>query len=143
MTLPTMVLAFLLGSVLAPGAPSQDSLEVTARRVAGLWERGDAAALGEMLRPSGVALDLGGRPHASLQVRQAVAAVRDLLGRDASRSVRLDRVTDVAGTPPRAYVEIAWETVPEGTSERMEYTVFLGLEQTDGRWWITEIRVLC
>lgn len=164
MTLPTAVLLGLLAgsapagpattgpSELHPAAvgsfpataavPVQDALQASARRVADLWERGDAQGLGEMLRPGGVALDLGERSHASLPVRQAVAAIRDLLGQHASRSVSLDRVSDMAGTPPRAYVELGWETVPEGTSEVIRHTVFVGLERTDGRWWITEIRVL-
>lgn len=123
-------------------APVQEALQASARRVADLWERGDAQGLGEMLCPGGVALDLGERSHASLPVRQAVAAIRDLLGRHASRSVSLARVSAVAGTPSRAYVEIGWETVPEGTSEVIRHTVFVGLERTDGRWWIMEIRVL-
>lgn len=137
------VLALLWATAL-PSAPTpgQDALDASARRVAELWQRGDAAGLGSMLRPSGVALDLGEGRHTSLEARQAVAAVRDHLDGHTVRTVRLDRVSGVAGTPPRAYVELAWETVPEGTTEVMRYTVFVGLEESDGRWWIAEIRVL-
>lgn len=120
----------------------QDSLEAAARTVARLWERGDAAGLGAMLRPAGVALDLGERSHASLEARQVVASLRDLLGRHASRSVRLDRFSPVDGTPPRAYVEMAWDAVPEGTAEVIRYTVFVGLELVADSWRITEIRIL-
>lgn len=120
----------------------QDSLEAAARTVARLWERGDAAGLGAMLRPAGVALDLGERSHTSLEARQVVASLRDLLGRHASRSVRLDRFAPVDGTPPRAYVEMAWDAVPEGTAEVMRYTVFVGLELVADAWRITEIRIL-
>lgn len=123
-------------------APSQDALEAAARTVARLWERGDAAGLGALLRPTGVALDLGERSHASLEARQVVASLRDLLGRHASRSVRLDRFSPVDGTPPRAYVEMAWDAVPEGTAEVMRYTVFVGLERVENAWRITEIRIL-
>lgn len=121
---------------------AQDALEAVARTVARLWERGDAAGLGAMLRPAGVALDLGERSHASLEARQVVASLRDLLGRHASRSVRLDRFSPVHGTPPRAYVEMAWDAVPEGTAEVMRYTVFVGLELVADAWRITEIRIL-
>lgn len=158
MNVPAMVLIILLGPVWAPAAPqhapvlapaasqdsqdSQDSLEAAARTVARLWERGDAAGLGAMLRPTGVTLDLGERSHASLEARQVVASLRDLLGRHASRSVRLDRFSPVDGTPPRAYVEMAWDAVPEGTAEVMRYTVFVGLELVADTWRITEIRIL-
>lgn len=121
---------------------SQDALEAVARTVARLWERGDAAGLGALLRPAGLALHLGDRSHASLEARQVVASLRDLLGRHASRSVRLDRFSPVHGTPPRAYVQMAWDAVPEGTAEVMRYTVFVGLELAGDAWRITEIRIL-
>lgn len=163
MNVPAVVLMILLGPILAPPSPqdaqvltpaasqdsqvetpaaSQDSLEAVARAVARLWARGDAAGLGAMLRPAGVALDLGDRSHASLEARQVVASLRDLLGRHASRGVRLDRFSPVDGTPPRAYVEMAWDAVPEGTAEVMRYTVFVGLELVADAWRINEIRIL-
>lgn len=138
----TLVLFFLLGPLVTPAAPPQDSLEAAARRLAGFWERGDASGLGTMLRPTGVALDLGERSHASLEARQVVAALRDLLGRHAPRSVRLDRFSPVGGTPPRAYVEMTCETVPRGTAEVVRQTVFVGLELAEGGWRIAEIRIL-
>lgn len=136
-----LVLAAVLAAS-APVAPGQATLEGAARRVAELWAGEDAAGLGAMLRPGGVALSLGERSYQALEARQAVAALRDLFSRHRSERVGVERLSAVEGLPARGFVELAWERVPEGTTEVTRSMVFVGLELADDGWTITEIRIL-
>lgn len=122
-------------------APLQPTLQEAGRVFAGYWSAGDAAALGGMMSAEGVRLNLGGGGHASVGVRQAVAALRDLHDAHRPGAARVTRVSDPEGTPPRGFVELQWSTVTAAGDPRM-FPVFVGFVQDGGAWRVSEIRVL-
>lgn len=125
----------------ADAAPVQPTLEEAGRTFAAYWSAGDAGALGGMMSAQGVRLNLEGGGHASVGVRQAVAALRDLHAAHRPGPARLTRVSDVDGAPPRGFVELQWSPVT-GAGESRAFSVFVGFVQDGGGWRVSEIRVL-
>lgn len=123
------------------GDPLQPVLSEASRRFAQAWSDGDAGALGQMMSPSGVRLNLEGGGHASVGVRQATAALRDLHALHRPGPTRVTRVSDVDGTPPRGFVELGWRTIT-GAGEPRAFSLFVGFLLEDGVWRVSEIRVL-
>lgn len=123
------------------GTPSQPTLQEAGRVFSAHWSAGDAAALGGMMSPGGVRLNLEGGGHASVGVRQAVAALRDLHDLHRPGSTRITRVSAAGGDPPRGFAELQWSTVT-GAGEPRTFSLFVGFVQEGGAWRVSEIRVL-
>ena len=142
MKLPLLLhlLLFGWGGAGVPSA-SQPTLEEAGRLFAGHWSSGDAGALGGMMSPQGIRLNLEGGGHASVGVRQAVAALRDLHETHRAGATRLTRISDAEGVPPRGFVELRWNTVT-AAGEPRDYSLFVGFILDGGAWRVSEIRVL-
>ena len=138
-----LLLALLLAGWGSGGAaaPSQPTLQEAGRAFSVHWSAGDAGALGGMMSAAGVRLNLEGGGHASVGVRQAVAALRDLHDLHRPGSTRLTRVSDAGGDPPRGFAELQWRTVT-GAGEPRTFSLFVGFVQEGGAWRVSEIRVL-
>jgi hypothetical protein len=129
--------ALCLGS---SGAAAQTSLATVAGSVAGAWAQGDADGVARLLSPGGVALHLLDQNQPAAGVRQARAALEELLGRRGS--ARLMRVEELGGAPPRGFAELQWEVAEPGSPDGLRYVVFLGFVAEADGWRIAEVRVL-
>lgn len=124
----------------SPARAQQSALGSVAGAVAGAWSRGDAGALGEILAREGVALHLFDESHPAAGVRQARAALSQLLERGGT--ARVARVEDLGGTPQKGFAELAWDVRASGSGEALRYVVFVGFVREGEAWRIGEIRVL-
>ena len=106
------------------------------------WAEPNSNALLELFDPNGVLFAFEGREHRDLDRPKLLATVDQVRDGAVGGGVRLLRVVPVAGSPGRAFAELLWEAVMAGTSESVEYTVYLGLVQRADRWWVSEIRLL-
>jgi hypothetical protein len=93
-----------------------------------------------LLSAGGVALHLLDQSEPAAGVRQARAALEELLGRRGS--ARLMRVEELGGAPARGFAELQWEVAEPGSPEGLRYVVFLGFVAEEDGWRIAEIRVL-
>ena len=140
-----LLLAFVLprASVEEPGAygdGQQPSLAGVAATAARYWSQRDADGLAGVLSPGGVALHLLDESHPAAGVRQARAALSDLLGRGGRAQVT--RTEQLGGAPQRGFVELGWEVTAPGAPAALRYVIFLGFVLEDETWRISEIRVL-
>lgn len=117
-------------------------LEEVAGAFARAWARGEIDRVTAHLAPDRIQLQFGASRHSGLTRRQASATVRDLLRNQEGGSFRILRLSEVGGTPNRGFAEVKWGSVPRGTTQRVTHTVYVGFLQADGRWWVSEIRVL-
>lgn len=142
MMLP-LLLALLVGGGGAGGAvlAPQPTLDEAGRIFATYWSGGDVGALGGMMSPLGIRLNLEGGGHASVGIRQAIAALRDLHDLHRPGPTRLTRISDAEGDPPRGFVELGWTTVT-GAGEPRAFFVFVAFVLEEGAWRVSEIRVL-
>ncbi|MSR35271.1 MAG: hypothetical protein EXR95_01330 [Gemmatimonadetes bacterium] len=118
----------------------QSSLAGVATAVAGSWSRGDADRLGDLLSKGGVALHLFDESHPAAGVRQARAALAELLEKGGTALVA--RVEDLGGAPQRGFAELAWDVRGSGADQGLKYVVLVGFVREDEGWRIGEIRVL-
>lgn len=149
---PLATLVFALGPVLAltllgaatRSAAGQEAADLGAvvGAVSRAWQAGEISAVGERMPSGGILLHLPAALHPVLSRRLATAALSDLHGRAGRGPVAVRQSRLLGGEPPRAFAEMAWSPVPPGVSEALDYTVFVGLEERDGAWWVVEIRVL-
>lgn len=130
----------------AQGAPSAGAraevLRGSAAEVAAHWARGSASGLSELLSAGGIGFYTPTGGQAALDPRKAVAALDDLLNRNASVSCTVIRVNLASGASDRGSAELAWESMAPGTSEVIRRTVFVGFSWEGDRWTIYEIRIL-
>ena len=138
------VLASLGAASLIFAAPlaGQASIETVAADFARLWAGGDLERLVPTFMPDGVRMELGEKPSGVVSVRQAAAGLKALHADHDTRSARVDRVTEVGGSPRRGFAEIAWSAAPNGTSEFREYLLFVGFVMEDEGWRVSEVRVI-
>ena len=140
---PARALLLALGLTLlgaAPAAHAQSSLSSVAGSVAGAWGQGDADAVARLLSSGGVALHLLDQSQPAAGVRQARAALQELLsGRG---SARLMKVEELGGAPARGFAELQWEVAEPGSPQGLRYVVFLGFVSEAEGWRIAEVRVL-
>lgn len=120
-------------------AAAQAGLGGVASSVAGAWGRGDADAIAQSFSEDGVALHLFDESHPAAGVRQARAALSDLLERGGN--ARVSKVEELGGSPARGFAEIGWDVSSPGAGQ-VRYVVFLGFVREDAGWKIAEIRVL-
>lgn len=132
-------LVLLVG--ISPGACIGQSLEDAAFEFAGLWG-GEVADLEGSLSPSGVRLQWEAHQVGSLDPRHAMASIREYLGSREGAGVRVTRVQEVGGEPPKGYAEIRWKSRIQGTSDLVVRTVFVAFVSEDGMWRVSELRVL-
>lgn len=135
-----LALALAAFGVGSPAAAQQASLSSAASAVAGFWSRGNADGLAEMLSRSGVALHLFDESHPAAGVRQARAALAQLL--EKRGGARVTRVEELGGSPQRGFAEIGWDVSAPGSADGLRYVVFVGFVRADDGWRIAEIRVL-
>ena len=138
-------LVAVLALLAMPGAvAAQDAgnLAGTFRAVAGQWARGDAAGVVRNLAPAGVSIDVGDGTMGPLSERQASALLRQLFDQGETVGVQAGMLERVGGRPPRGFGAITWITRPEGTRVPLRRTVYFGLDWTDGRWRVAEIRLI-
>ena len=142
--------AFLLMSFVLPCAgaerpvPSGDGQQPSLADVAGAaaryWSQRDADGLARVMSSSGVALHLLDESRPAAGVRQARAALSDLLGRGGR--ARVTRAEQLGGVPQRGFAELGWEVTAPGAPSALRYVIFLGFVLEDESWKISEIRVL-
>jgi len=140
-----LLVAFVLPrvSVARPvesGDAQQPSLAGVAATAARYWSQRDADGLARVLSPGGVALHLLDESHPTAGVRQARAALSDLLGRGGR--ARVTRTEQLGGAPRRGFAELGWEVTAPGAPSALRYVIFLGFVLEDDAWRISEIRVL-
>jgi hypothetical protein len=124
----------------ASGGGQQPSLAGVAASAAWYWSERDADGLARVLSSGGVALHLLDESHPAAGVRQARAALSDLLGRGGRAQVT--RAEQLGGAPQRGFAELGWEVTAPGAPAGLRYVIFLGFVLEDEAWWISEIRVL-
>ena len=127
-------------SAVASSTVQEPSLATVAAAVAGYWSQRDADGLARVLSPGGVALHLFDESHPAAGVRQARAALSDLLGRGGG--ARVTRAEDLGGAPRRGLAELGWEVTAPGSPAALRYVIFLGFVVEGEAWRISEIRVL-
>ncbi len=143
MTILLMALASLTaGSFPAAASFHQTVLEGEAEKVAYAWSEKDVEALAGLLAEDGIRLHLPDEEHAKISPRQARAAISSFLGRYGAGAVAVSRVSLSGGAGEKGFAEIRWRTSSPGLSDAVIFTVFVGFVQADGRWTVTEIRVL-
>lgn len=144
MTRASLRFALLAAVVLAFGARpgyGQD-LGPTLDRVAAAWHRGEASALISLAARGGVSLDVDGRAVGPLGQRQAAAVLRRVFEDRESVRARTSMSRIVGGDPARAFGAISWTTRARGTTIPEHSTLFVAFVLEDGRWRITEIRLM-
>ena len=129
-----------------PGAAAspapQASLEGAASNLTRIWQRGSIELFAQILVASGIRLRLRGEDHVALSRRQAVAVLRDYLGGHHTESIRVERATEVGGSPLRGFAELRWTVVHEGASQEVVHSVYVGFVREDEAWRVFEFRVL-
>jgi hypothetical protein len=133
----TLVMVLALAS-LGTSARAQSSFEAAASTFERAWVSGDADTIGRLMAPEGIRLQLGSESHSLVAVRQARAAVAEFRGSRADGRVE---VQQSRGEPPKGSVQYRWQTVVQGTTEAVAYTIFVELTQMQSGWRISAIRV--
>ncbi len=140
------VLATTVPSPVVPPDMDPEARQVlaeTAARFAGYWADGRVEEVSALLASSGVVLHLAERPGGMpLPRRRAVAALRDFLRGFRTMEVEVNRVVETGGIPPKGFAEIRWVAVPAGTSQPVAAAVFVGFEQEEAGWRVSELRLL-
>ena len=137
------VLSTLLVALPAPlAAQGGETAEEVTRSFARAWADPDSGDLKALFDSRGVLFAHSGREHRDLDLSRLMATVVELREGAVGGGVRVLRVVPVSGAADQAFAELAWEAVMEGTSEAVVHTLYLGLRARDGRWWVSELRVL-
>lgn len=136
------LLALALAILALPAAARAQDLNPVVSRLAGYWQRGDASAIANTFADGGVSVALAGARTGPVAARQATAMLRRLFEERETLLVRVGRARVVGGDPARAYAELDWTARTRGTTIPVRATVFLALLLEDGRWRITEIRLM-
>lgn len=139
---PGLAFALALALALGPGsAGAQESLASVAASVARAWTAGDVPALAGRMMADGVEFHLGTEAHPHLGVRQVRAALDRLLSERGPGRAVVGRVEALEGQPREGFAELRW-TPAEPAGSAAGYDMFVGFRELEGRWRITEIRVL-
>jgi ketosteroid isomerase-like protein len=117
----------------------QSSLDQAIATFDRAWRSGDAGAIASMMDPEGIRLQLGEESHSLVAGRQARAAVA--MFREARAAGTLELQQAAGGDASRASAVFRWQTVVQGTSENVQYTIFVEFTRTPTSWLISAIRV--
>jgi hypothetical protein len=120
----------------------QARLNVEASAFAEAWTLMDTDALMAMMAERGIRLRLPGEEYELLQPRRARAALKVFLHRYASGEVEINRTSPTGEGSREGFAEIRWTTGSPGSAEPVIFWIFVGYELVEGRWAVTEIRVL-
>lgn len=137
--------AALVGSITAAGplhAQDRASLEAVTAEVMRLWEAGLPGELADLLDPGGVRVRTPRNSHPAMEVRQAVAALKEVHEESGLGPVTRRQLHALGGEPAKGFAELVWRPVPSGVGEPVERTVYVEYQWTDGAWRIVEIRIL-
>lgn len=137
----TLALLLVLLALSAPALAAQSPAGRVAATFGEAWRARDADRIGSMLAPDGIRLQLGSESHSRVAGRQARAAISAFLGERSGGRLELQRSSELGGEPPKGSAEFRWETVVQGTSEPVVYTIFVELTRAGDSWWVSEIRV--
>jgi hypothetical protein len=118
----------------------QSSLEGVAASAVRYWSQRDADGLARVLSPGGGGLHLLDERHPAEEVRQARAALSDLLDRGGRAQVT--RAEQLGGAPQRGFAELGWEVTVPGALTVLRYVTFRSFVLEDEALRISEIRVL-
>lgn len=124
------------------GQGFQGALEEEATVFAQAWKEKNSAGLRDRMLGTGIRLHLPDEEHLLIRPRQAQAALEEFLNRYAGGEAVLSRAALAGDDGQMGFAEIKWRTSSPGLSEAVTFTVFLGYAVHDGRWTVTEIRVL-
>jgi len=124
------------------GQASAQEVAVVIERIARFWADEDAGSIAEQSAREGISINLDGRALGPLGGRQVTAVLRQLFQDHQTLRVRPMTPQMVGGEPPKAFGEITWQQQPRGTTIPEKTSVFVALVLQDGRWRISEIRVL-
>ncbi len=116
------------------------SLEEAARRLGDLWTRGDAPLLESLLKEDGLRLQLLQEDHRSVSARKGRAALQEFFQRFPGGRAELVRVSFAGPDSPRGSAEYR-VAVPQPGAPLL-LTLFVGFERSEGRWVVSELRVL-
>lgn len=122
--------------------PDQARLNVEASAFAEAWGRKDTDALVVMMAERGIRLHLPGEEYELLQPRRARATLQVFLHRYATGEMEINRTSPTGGGSREGFAEILWTTGSPGSAEPVIFSIFVGYELVEGRWAVTEIRVL-
>lgn len=131
----------LLLSIIAAPAHAQ-SLDEVVGRVAGAWSRGDASAIAAFASDAGIALAVDGISTGPVGSRQAAAVLRKLFDQHETVGTRAGRARTAGGSPEKGLGEISWTARLRGTTIAEQAKVVVAFVREDGRWRITEIRLM-
>jgi hypothetical protein len=117
---------------------AQDSLLVTAQRMARAWQRHD---FGTLLAPgSDVTIVLpGGQRSAPLDPAQAAEVLRGFVEGTHEESAEVTVVRTVSDD--RAYIEVERVFAPRGTAQLQLQTIYVELRRTGAGFRVAELRI--
>jgi hypothetical protein len=119
----------------------QSSLDAATAAFDRAWRTGDAATIASMMEPDGIRLELGQESHTLVAGRQARAAVSEFRGSRSAGTLELQQAGPLGGDPSKGSATFRWQTVVQGTSESVQYTIFVEFTRTPASWLISAIRV--
>jgi hypothetical protein len=130
-------------AVLTLGAWSvtQNTLDQATAAFERAWRSGDVGTIAGMMEPEGIRLQLGSESHSLVAERQARAAVAQFRGARSAGTLELQQAAPLGGDPSRGSAVFRWQTVVQGTSENVQYTIFVEFTRTPTSWLISAIRV--
>jgi hypothetical protein len=122
----------------ATAQPVKTALE----QVAAAWAKGDANAVARHAAPAGVALEVDGSTAGPFPPRQAAAVLRRVFEDRETVTVQVGLAKEVDGEPARGFGELNWLVRVRGTTIPERVSVFVALVNVDGRWHVSEIRLM-
>jgi hypothetical protein len=130
-------------TVLLSGAwtVGQNTLDQATAAFDRAWRSGDVGAIAGMMEAEGIRLQLGEESHSLVAGRQARAAVAQFRGSRSAGTLELQQAGPLGGDPSRGVASFRWQTVVQGTSENVQYTIFVEFNRTPTSWLISAIRV--
>lgn len=140
--LAAMPAAFPAAPLAAQEGGAEEALRDLVGSIARSWSRGDATGVLTSSSEEGVRLQLPGAGSSRSSPRRAEAVLRRLLSEADGGRASAGMVSVVGGSPPRGFGELLWESGSPGTPGLVRTVVYLGFQMEDGRWRLTEIRLL-
>jgi hypothetical protein len=138
----TLLLTLAVVSLGGWTAVRQSSLDAAISAFDRAWRSGDAGTIAGMMEPEGIRLQLGEESHSLVAGRQARAAVAQFRGARSAGTLELQQAAGpLGGDSSRASAAFRWQTVVQGTSENVQYTIFVEFTRTPTSWLISAIRV--
>ncbi|MEX0892298.1 MAG: hypothetical protein WEB88_09015 [Gemmatimonadota bacterium] len=129
-------------AALLPADAAAQQLKGALEQVAAAWARSDATAVANHAGPAGVALDVDGSPTGPFPPRQAAAVLRRVFEDRETLNVQVGLAKEVGGEPARGFGELNWVVRARGTTIPERVSIFVALVKVEGRWHVSEIRLM-